>query len=66
MGNNYRSERLLLGLSLEQAAEGIGVRADVLHKWETGESEPFADDLRRMAELYGCSPDCLLGLAERK
>ena len=62
----FKEERLRLGLSLEDAAKGMGVRLELLHKWEIGESEPLAVNLRRMAEFYGCSPDHLLGLKERR
>ena len=64
MRTNYRSERLRLGLTLEEAAKGIGVRPDELRKWEDGDDEPYAQDLRRIAMFYGCSPDYLLGIKE--
>ena len=66
MANNYRSARQRAVLSLDEAAAGIGVGPDTLQAWEDGTSEPFGDDLCRMAELYGCSPDYLLGMAEQR
>ena len=66
MSNNYRFARQKQGLSLEEAAFELDVDPDTLRDWENGVSEPFADNLRKMAELYGCSPDYLLGLPEKR
>lgn len=64
MNNNYRIARLRCGLSIELAAEGIGVQPELLHEWEIGVSEPFAEDLRKMSEFYKQTPDYLLGMVE--
>ena len=66
MDENIRKERVRLGLTIGQVATGIGVTPSLLRRWEEGKSEPLASDLRRMSEFYGCSPDRLLGLPERR
>ena len=64
--DTLRLERLRLGLSLEEAAEGMGVDARQLEGWESGELEPMGSQLVAMSKFYGCSPDYLLGLAGRR
>lgn len=66
MGEDLRKVRVRLGLSVELAAQIIGVRPELLEEWERGTSEPLGVDLRRMAEAYSCSPDELLGLSQKK
>lgn len=66
MGDDLRNARIRRGLTLEQAARIVGVRAELLREWEEGVSEPLGFHLRRIAEAYGCSPDELLGLPERR
>ena len=62
--NRFRDERLRLGLSVEEAAAGMGVPPRVLEGWETGRDEPRGSGLVAMSSLYGCSPDYLIGLAD--
>ena len=57
-----KHERLRAGLALEDAARGMGVPAEVLERWESGEEEMRGDDIVRVCRFYGCSPDYLLGL----
>ena len=59
-----REERVRLGLSVEEAAAGMGVAPAALRSWEAGEDEPRGSDLLRMSRYYGCSPDWLLGMAK--
>lgn len=66
MCNNYKRERERQGLTIEEAASGIGILPSLLQRWEASEDEPFASDLYRMAEFYSCSPDYLLGLVNRR
>ncbi|MFE7846141.1 helix-turn-helix domain-containing protein [Microbacterium sp. NPDC057407] len=44
--------RRTAGLSVEQAAKRIGVRADRIVEWEHGEVEPTIIQLRRAADAY--------------
>lgn len=60
---NLLQERLHLGLTVKEAAQGMGVPAALLNAWETGEVEPLGSHLVIMSRFYGCSPDYLLGLA---
>ena len=66
MGEDLRNARVRRGLTIEQAALRVGIRVEMLKEWEEGVSEPLGFQLRRIAEVYGCSPDELLGLPERR
>lgn len=61
-----RRQRERAGLTVEQAAQRIGIEPQLLVRWEEGSDEPIGRDLCLMAEVYGCSPDELLGLPRRK
>lgn len=60
MRNNMRAERVRNSLTAAEAAESIGVNVNALLRWETGEAEPLAGNLLKLAKLYGCSPEYLL------
>lgn len=63
MTERIRRERLRLGLTREEVAACLGIEAEELAAWESGEREPLASQLGNLSRLLGCSPDCLLGLA---
>lgn len=58
----YRECREEAGISLESAASELQVSAFSLLSFEEGLAEPNALVLRRMALLYGCTGDWLLGV----
>jgi len=52
-----RSKRL----TQEDVARHIGVKRNTISMWETGKAFPKSRDLIKIAELYGCSVEDLLG-----
>lgn len=58
---NLRSLRVEKGYSLQQVAEGTGLPKASLCHWESGERQPAADVLPKLAEFYGITTDELLG-----
>lgn len=64
MRKNMKAERARCGLSAEEAAKKIGVHPNALLRWENEESEPLCSNLIKLAKLYDCSPDYLLGLTD--
>lgn len=64
MRPNMKAERARAGLTGKQVAHQIGVHENALLKWERGEAEPLADNLIRLAHLYGCTPDYLMGYTD--
>lgn len=57
---NYKSARSEAGLTLKEAADAIGVTAQAVSLWENGKSNPTADNIVKMSEVYGCTTDKLL------
>lgn len=45
----------------EQLAKKLGVTRQTISKWEMGISEPSLDMLDKIAEIYGCTIDELMG-----
>lgn len=60
MRHNMRAERARKGLSIARVAEEIGVHANAVARWESGETEPTASNLLALSALYGCPPEHLL------
>ena len=56
--------RTYLGLSQERAAKQLGIPRTTLSGWERGAREPDADSLKKLADLYHCTIDYILGYAE--
>lgn len=52
LGENMKKRRVELKLSQEYVAEQLGVSRQAVSKWETGQSEPTASNLIRLADLY--------------
>ena len=67
MRNNLVSERKRSGMTRQEVADSIGRSADVIGKWERGETSPLLiPDGIKLAKLYGCSIDYLAGLSEER
>lgn len=61
--NQFTAARVRAGLNHRQAATALGTSTAYLCRVEKGETKPGADSLTKMADLYGCSVDALLGRA---
>lgn len=48
-------------ISAAKLAKEIGVTPQAVGKWERGESMPRADQLPKLADLFGCTIDALFG-----
>ena len=59
---NYRNARKKAGIKAEQAAVTLGVSITTIMNWERGYTNPDANKVKAMAELYGVSPDYLLAM----
>ena len=64
LGERIRSRREKLKLSQGYVAEQIGVSRQAVSKWETGQSEPTADNLVGLAEVFEISLAELVGADE--
>lgn len=52
---SYRQARVKAGLSIAEAAKRINVTRTTIWLWETGKGNPLLDNLKKMAEAYGCT-----------
>lgn len=64
LGQNLRAARLHRGLTQGQLAVRLGVTRQAISKWEQDQSQPDLNNLKQLAEVYGCTVDELLGLSE--
>lgn len=55
-----RKERLSCGLTQRDIAERLNVKQSAVSMWETGESNPRADMLPKIATILGCTIDELM------
>lgn len=63
-GHRLRELRRKLGYTQEDLAERLNVNIRQIHRYETGESDPLADVVARMASIFQVSTDYLLGLTD--
>lgn len=66
MGYTIASERVRSGLTQAALSEEIGVSVASIKSWEAGRRKPNADALVKMADLFGCSADYLLGRSNER
>ena len=59
-GAKLREHRKKLGLTQEAVADRVGVSAQAVSKWESGECLPDCFNLKSLGEIYGVSLDILL------
>ena len=56
-----KAYRKQCGMSQAELAKRVGVERSAVAKWESGKSLPQAAHLVKLAEIFGCSVDELLG-----
>lgn len=62
LGNRISTLRKKMKLTQDQLAEQLGVTPQAISKWENDQSCPDITMLPRLAEIFGCSTDELLGI----
>jgi len=60
IGKNIADKRRAIGLTQEQLAEKVGVSAQAISKWENDMTEPDAEMLLTLADIFGVTVDELL------
>ena len=65
LADNIRTFRKQRRLTQEQLAEGMGVTAGAVHKWETGLATPELSLILKLADFFEVSTDVLLGYEMR-
>ena len=64
--NRIRSERAMLMLSQEKLGEKVGLDTRTIRRWEKGTVDISCNGLCRLADLFGCTVDYLLGRSETR
>lgn len=62
LGKRIAAHRRDLGLTQDRLAELLGVTAQAVSKWENDQSCPDISMLPRLAEIFSCTTDALLGI----
>ena len=62
LGSRISAWRKKKKLTQDQLAEQLGVTAQAVSKWENDQSCPDITTLPKLAEIFGCSTDELLGI----
>ena len=62
LGKRIIAHRKKLGMTQDKLAEKLGVTAQAVSKWENDQSCPDITMLPKLAEIFGCSTDELLGI----
>lgn len=63
--NQIKAYRTKLGQTQAEIASACNVKQNTVSAWETGRSEPDFESLKKMADIFNCSIDELLGQKEK-
>lgn len=63
--NQIKAYRTKLGQTQAELASACNVKQNTVSAWETGRSEPDFESLKKMADIFDCSIDELLGQKEK-
>lgn len=65
MYNNIKAERARKGWTIKVTAEKYGIGEKTLRNWEKHEKKLTCSEVKKFAEIFGCSADYLLGLTDK-
>lgn len=66
LGKRISAHRKALGMTQDALAEQLGITAQAISKWENDQSCPDITMLPRLAGIFSCSADELLGIASKQ
>lgn len=58
-----KEARINAGKTVSEVARACGVTVQAVYQWESGETNPTAANLVRLAGMYACDAGDLLGMA---
>lgn len=61
LAQRLRNERKKARLTQAQLGEKLGLTQQAIGKWEKGLAEPDISSINKLAELFQCNPNYLLG-----
>ena len=56
LGDRIKTLREGRGLSLQKVADFVGTSKNSVYKWETGQANPHAKNLAKLADCFGLDP----------
>lgn len=63
---NLKNKRINAGLTQAELGKKVGLSHNVISQYESGIRTPKLDSLIKMAEIFGCTVDELLGVSAEK
>lgn len=63
--NRIKEFRQKVGMKQQELADVLSVKQTTVSGWEVGRREPDFESLKRMADIFNCSIDELLGKKEK-
>jgi transcriptional regulator with XRE-family HTH domain len=64
--NRLKELRLEFGLTQKELGEKIGVNDNTITNYEKGKREPYNSTLCKLANIFNCTTDYLLGRVEKR
>ncbi|KZN99393.1 helix-turn-helix domain-containing protein [Pseudobacillus badius] len=64
INNRIRELRKKSGLTQKELADKVNVSPQVISNWERRYTNPDYDDVKKLAEIFDCSSDYLLGRSD--
>lgn len=64
--SNLKTIRKNAGIKVKTVSEKLGISRITLWQWENGKRTPGIEDLARLAQLYECTVDDLIGKELKK
>lgn len=66
LGEKIKKERTEKGLTGEELGKIIGVSRNAISNWENNRRVPDNETLKKLSQIFDCTTDYLLGLADKK
>lgn len=63
---NLKTYRQLAGLTQSALANMLNVVPSTVNMWETGERTPNIEYIKKIADIFGCTVDSLIGCEKPK
>ncbi len=64
MKNNIKKLRTAYGVTQSALAKKLGIAQNTLSYWEQGKYDVDTESLKKIADFFNCSVDCVLGLED--
>ena len=65
IGEKLKAKRISCGMTQQEVAEKIGRKQPVVGHWETGYSQPDANTLFKLCDIYGTTVDDVFGFTKK-